>query len=139
MNVLVDTPIWSLLLRRRPEVLSPREAVARHELAELIREGRVVLIGPIRQEILSGISDNRQFGRLRERLRAFEDAQLQVEDYEEAARCSNACRSAGVAGGAVDFLICAAALRRNLAIFTTDHDFQLYAKTLQIAFHPPRT
>lgn len=138
MNVIPDTPVWSLLLRRRGEALSQEEQALRDELAELIREGRVVLLGPIRQEVLSGISDERVFGRLRDRLVAFGDEQLSVADYEEAARCHNSCRTAGVAGNATDFLICAAALRRNLAIFTTDRDFDHYAEILTIRLHRPR-
>lgn len=138
MNVIADTPIWSLLLRRHRGVLSREEEAFLHELAELIKEGRVVLLGPIRQEILSGISDGRQFARLRDHLRAFGDEQLGVADYEEAARCHNDCRTAGVAGSAIDFLICAAALRRDLAIFTTDRDFQHYADILTITLHRPR-
>jgi predicted nucleic acid-binding protein len=138
MNVLVDTPIWSLLLRRAPEVLSATQTVLRAELTELVKEGRVVLIGPIRQEVLSGIADRRQFDRLKDLLRAFGDDQLGEADYEEAARCHNDCRAAGVAGSPVDFLICAVARSRRLSIFTTDRDFQLYANTLGLNLHEPR-
>ncbi|MBI4305565.1 MAG: hypothetical protein HY678_04525, partial [Chloroflexi bacterium] len=71
-------------------------------------------------------------------LRAFTDERLSVEDYEEAARCHNTCRSAGLAGNAIDFLICASALRRDLSVFTTDRDFQNYARTLSITLHGRR-
>ena len=54
MMVLVDTPVWSLALRRRPEHLSRSQQVLASALAELIREGRVQMVGPIRQELLSG-------------------------------------------------------------------------------------
>jgi predicted nucleic acid-binding protein len=52
--------------------------------------------------------------------------------YEEAARCSNRCRAADVAGSSVDFLICAVALRQKLTILTTDADFDRYATVLPI-------
>jgi predicted nucleic acid-binding protein len=107
-------------------------------MAELVEEGRVVLIGPIRQEILSGVADPRQFDRLRNHLRAFTDEPLVLRDYEEAARCHNDCRAAGVAGSPIDFLICAVARVRRLAIFTVDRDFQLYSKTLGLSLHKPR-
>ncbi|HUK48606.1 MAG TPA: hypothetical protein VLW06_13475 [Terriglobales bacterium] len=55
MNVLVDTPVWSLALRRRRQVLSSEESRMCNALAELIREGRVLMIGSIRQELLSGM------------------------------------------------------------------------------------
>lgn len=113
MRVLVDTPVWSLALRRRPEHLSePQEGLAK-ALAELIREGRAELVGPIRQELLSGIRDEAQFKRIRAYLRAFREPSLEAEDYEDAAHMSNQCRNRGIAGSGVDFLICAAAHRRG--------------------------
>ena len=51
MKVLVDTSVWSQVLRRGEPENEPRE----RELRELLREGRAVLMGPIRQELLSGI------------------------------------------------------------------------------------
>jgi predicted nucleic acid-binding protein len=137
MTVLIDTPIWSLALRRA-QGLKPQEEALKRELAELVREGQARLTGPIRQEILSGIRDETQFRRLRGQLRAFPDDPLTTEDYEEAARAHNRCRRAGVAGSAIDFLICATAARREWAIFTTDSDFERYAKQLSIRLHSPR-
>jgi predicted nucleic acid-binding protein len=103
--VLVDTPIWSLALR----------------------DGRAQLVGPVRQELLSSIRHETSFRKLRDQLRAFEEPNLEVADYEEAAHMNNQCRSPGVAGSAIDFLICAAAARRDWQIFTTDQDFTRYA------------
>ena len=47
-----------------------------------------------------GFGEQAQFRRLREYLRDFPDTVLATEDYEEAARASNECRKAGIAGGA---------------------------------------
>ncbi len=138
MTILVDTSVWSLALRRRSRSLRAEEGLVRDELAELIREGRAQMIGPVRQEVLSGIRSRNQYERLRHDLRAFEDPRLGVEDYEEAALASNHCRAAGVSGSAVDFLICAVALRRNSPVFTMDKDFARYARHLPLRLHPPR-
>lgn len=135
MIVIVDTPVWSLVLRRRPGHLNPSEQNLTKALSELIRAGSAEMLGPIRQELLSGIREETQFKKLREYLRAFEDPVLEASDYEEAASMSNRCRGRGIAGSAVDFLICAAAHRRNWAIFTTDGDFQNYASVLPIVLH----
>lgn len=132
MMVLVDTPVWSLALRRRPNLLSLPEQELTQSLAELIREGRAQLLGPIRQELLSGIREEAQFRKLRDYLRAFQEPPLEAEDYEEAAQMNNRCRTRGIAGSAVDFLICAAAHRRTWIIFTTDRDFQNYASVLPL-------
>lgn len=136
MNVLVDTPVWSLALRRKPEHLNPRERQLVEALAELVREGRVQLLGPVRQELLSGIREEAQFRKLRDYLRAFPEQPLEAADYEEAAHMNNRCRARGVAGSAIDFLICAAAHRRGWSILTTDHDFQNYASVLPLRLLP---
>jgi predicted nucleic acid-binding protein len=135
VNVLVDTSVWSLALRRRRAVSAPETA----ELVELVREGRVTLLGPVRQEILSGISNEGQYTILREHLRAFPDLDLVAEDYEEAAAYFNRCRARGVQGSNTDFLICAAAARRGLGILTTDTDFRHFARVLPIHLHRART
>ncbi len=140
MMVLVDTPVWSLALRRRrPEHLSGQEQQLTKVLAELIREGRAQMVGPIRQELLSGIREEAQFKKIRDYLRAFREPSLEAEDFEDAARMSNQCRSRGIAGSPVDFLICAAAHRRSWAILTTDRDFQNYASVLPLRLHSAST
>ena len=133
--VLVDTSVWSLALRRKQTDLSPAEQALREALRELVREGRAQVVGPVRQELLSGIRQEDGFRQLRDYLRAFDDPQLQVEDYEEAARMNNACRARGIAGSPVDFLICAVALLRNWQVFTTDRDFVRYSKILPLRLY----
>ncbi len=134
MNVLVDTSVWSLALRRP----SNDGSVATAELIELIREGRVAMIGAIRQEILSGVRAAEQYRKLRDRLRAFDDVALDQVDYEEAATCFNRCRAKGLQGSNTDFLMCAVGLRHDLAILTTDKDYEGFAKTLGFELHEPR-
>ncbi|MFZ0271172.1 MAG: PIN domain-containing protein [Acidobacteriaceae bacterium] len=132
MMVLVDTPVWSIAFRRRRGDLRERQRGLREVLENLIAEGRVALLGAIRQELLSGIREERQFQRLRNLLRAFPDVDLSIEDYEEAARFGNLCRTAGVATSPVDLLICAVAHRRDWQILTVDQDFVRYGKHLPI-------
>ncbi|MGH8771756.1 MAG: type II toxin-antitoxin system VapC family toxin [Burkholderiales bacterium] len=127
----MDTSVWSLALRRS------RKADGRfeHELGELIREGRVEMVGPIRQELLSGVKQIKEFQRLRDELRAFPDVELQSRDFEEAAAFFNRCRQQGVQGSNTDFLLCAVAVRRNVSIFTTDADFTHFTRVLPIHLH----
>lgn len=134
MNVLVDTSVWSLALRR-PTSAGDGETA---ELVELVREGRVEMIGAIRQEILSGIRAAEQFRKLRDRLRAFADIPLDESDYEEAATCFSRCRAKGLQGSNTDFLMCAVSLRHDLAILTTDKDFDGFARVLGFELHAPR-
>lgn len=135
MEVLVDTSIWSLALRRPKGQINTKERELTALLGDLIRDGRARLIGPIRQELLSGIREPAQYQRLRDYIRAFSDEPLGTADFEQAAACSNQCRSRGLAGSPADFLICAVALARKWQIFTTDADFRIYAKALPITMY----
>lgn len=131
MNVLVDTSIWSLALRRSKIVVN----VEMIELRRLIDDFEAAIIGPIRQELLSGIRDIKQFVFLRERLAAFPDLALKTADFEQAASYFNHCRVKGVHGSNTDFLICAVSSSRKMPIFTTDGDFAQFAKLLPIKLH----
>jgi len=134
MKVLVDTSVWSLALRRS----APIHAGPARELRNLILDHRVCLIGPIRQELLSGIRDETQFQRVEQHLAAFPDLPVVAEDYIKAARFFNVCQSHGIQGSNTDFLICSVAVRNRLAIFSTDGDFMHFAKHLPITMHHVR-
>ena len=134
MKVLVDTSVWSLALRRN----LPSDGPEVSELIELIRDARVQMIGPVRQELLSGVKSQAQFQKLRNHLRPFPDLELAASDYEYAAECFNLCRSKGIQGSNTDFLICAIAARHKIPIFTTDGDFTLFRNHLPITLHSPR-
>jgi hypothetical protein len=135
MKILVDTCVWSMALRRG-ETTGGQEV---SELMELIKELRVQLIGPVRQEILSGIKSHSQFTKLRDHLRSFPDLELTTLDYESAAELHNICLGKGVQGSNTDFLICAVAVRHQLPIFTTDADFTFFQQHLPIKLHSPRS
>jgi len=135
VRVLVDTSVWSLALRRDDNRLN----LEREELRRLVSAHVVVIVGPVRQEILSGVRDQAQFVRLEAHLAAFPDVPLLTEDYVTAANFFNLCRSKGIQGSNTDFLICAVAVRCDLAIFTTDGDFQHFAQCLPIVLHGIKT
>jgi predicted nucleic acid-binding protein len=104
-------------------------------LSDLIRLQEAWLIGPVRQEVLSGFPDPRQFIELRATLRAFHDVEITTADHEFAAEPHNLCRRRGIQGSPADFLICAIALRHDASIFTTDRDFKRYAKFTGTRLH----
>ena len=129
-DVLIDTSVWSLGLRRgdrNPEFAS--------EVRKLILEYRVKIIGPIRQEILTGINDFDQYIQLKSKLAAFPDIPLKIDHYEYAAELSNTCRLKGIQGSHTDFLICAVSKLDKLAIFTTDKDFESYSSVIGLALY----
>ena len=131
MKVIVDTSVWSLALRRDKQD-SPAPV---QELRHIIQGHRVQMIGPIRQEILSGIRSESQFKKLRKHLESFPDLPILTEDYVTAARFFNHCRSKGIQGSNTDFLICAVAVRNKFSIYTTDKDFELFSEHIRIVLH----
>ncbi len=134
MKVVVDTSVWSLALRRN----TPMDAIsAVNLLRDLITDGRVAMLGAVRQEVLSGIRQTEQFTRLRDYLHAFPNLELTTQDYELAAEFYNTCRSHGIQEANTDFLLCAVAHRRGYSILTTDRDFesfQVYIPVMLLEF-----
>lgn len=135
MKVLVDTPIWSYALRSRKKEYEYET----EQLQSLIKDQRALIIGPIRQEILSGYSDHKKFKILKEKLSYFQNVPIQDSDYESAAEWCNQCRKKGVQGSHIDFLICAVAIRLDVPIFTTDKDFLQYKKVLSLKLFDRQT
>ncbi len=127
MKVLIDTSVWSLALRRR----APAHPAV-DELRRLVAHGRAAIVGPVRQELLSGIRDRVAFERLRDHLRAFSDEPMTSADHERAAECFNLCRAEGIQGSNTDFLLCAIAERCRCPILTTDEDFLEFRRVLPV-------
>ncbi len=131
MKVLVDTPIWSYALRSQNEKYQSEI----NALISLIQDQRAIIIGPIRQEILSGYSDLHKYSKIRVKLSYWENTPIIDSDYELAAEFSNKCRKKGIQGSHIDFLICAVANRIDIPIFTNDKDFEYYQKGIPIKLY----
>jgi predicted nucleic acid-binding protein len=134
VKIIVDTDVWSEAFRKHGEKSSFVQ-----ELRSLIEEGRVQLIGPIRQEILCGLKSDKQFKRMEEHLSCFPEKLIGSEEYVLAAKFFNLCRSKGVQGSNTDFLICACSVSWGFPILTKDKDFQLFKKYLPCELLKPRS
>ena len=91
--VIVDSDVWSEAFRKKNSRL--RSVIA---LKKLITKDEVVMIGPVRQEVLSGIKNSQQFERVKEVLRAFPSHVIDEPIFEMAASCYNLCRRKGTLG-----------------------------------------
>lgn len=76
MKVIVDTSVWSLALRRNNQNNNHSAVIL---FRDLISDGRVILLGAVRQEILSGIRHVEQHTKLKNNLRAFPNLELEIE------------------------------------------------------------
>lgn len=126
MNLVVDTSVWSLLLRRK-------DFTSDHPLVQKLRsyiehQDGIFIIGPILQEILDGIRSEAQFYKLIDYFSAFPLLEIDRNDYIEASRLRNHCRSKSIQAGPVGFIIAAACIRWNYPLLTTDLDFTLIAR-----------
>ena len=133
MRVLIDTCVWTRFLRRGRSADDPVAG----EVRRLVRLDAVQRLGCVRQELLSGVRPQDRFTQLKQYLRFYPNLPLDAEDDENAAFYYNLCRDKGIKGALVDLLICAAAVRHGLRIFTMDKDFAHYAHCLPIELHRP--
>jgi predicted nucleic acid-binding protein len=132
MKVVVDACVWSDAFRKNPGAAKNHSQEVLLELAAL---DDALLLGPVRQEVLSGIRDAGKYAWLKDILRAYPDVPLLTADYESAAQLYTTCRGAGIQGSNVDFLVCAVAQRLGTWIFTTDKDFQHFSKAIPIRLY----
>lgn len=121
MNLVVDTSVWSLVLRRpRVDEDDPHVRVFRWHLES---GDRVFLIRNILQELLDGLRSTKQFDRLLDLLDPYPLLELDRATYVAAARLRSVCRSKGVNAGPADFLIAAACCQHGFPLLTADKDF----------------
>ena len=121
MNLVVDTSVWSLVLRR-PRV-DEADPFVRSFRAHLEAGNGIFLIGNILQELLDGVRAPKDFDRLLRFLDPFQLLPLERETYVGAADLRQRCRTKGVQAGAIDCLIAAACVQYGFPLLTADRDF----------------
>lgn len=124
MNVLVDTSVWSLALRRDTPDPDAVSALTR----SMDRGDLLVTTGIIVQELLQGFRGPRQRERLIERFSTFPLIVPDLTDHIEAASLQRTCRHAGIQVQTIDVLLAQLAIRHDLDLLTTDGDFDLIAR-----------
>lgn len=125
--VIVDSDVWSEAFRKKGK--KSKEVLC---LQDLIEQDEIIMVGAIRQEVLSGIKEESRFSQIREALRAFPNQNIEDSIYELAASFFNLCRCKGIQGSHADFLICACAVSWKAEILTKDKDFSRYLKYIPI-------
>jgi predicted nucleic acid-binding protein len=129
MSLLVDTSVWSLALRRDsspdvPEVQALRSALAGGDI--------VATTGVILQELLQGVVPDRVREQITTTFGALEYLVPTREDHVAAAAVRTTLRSAGLQIGTIDALIAQMAIAGPHVLLTTDNDFRLASKHLDL-------
>jgi len=134
VNLVVDTSVWSLVLRR-PQVEEDNPFVQAFRF-HINKEDGIFLIGNILQELLDGVKNQRTFENLVKILAPFPLLELTRHTHIAASQLRNTCRSKGVQAGPVDCLIAAACLEHGFPLLTADRDFSYIAKHSDLAIFP---
>jgi len=129
--IVCDTSALSQFLRRSSRA---DKGVAR-TVGKLIESNELALLGIVRQELLSGIKLPEHFERIDATTQALPLFFADDADHTTAAKFYNACRSKGIQGSPIDFLICSMAVRREFPILTADPDFEIYEPILPIELY----
>jgi predicted nucleic acid-binding protein len=125
VNLVVDTSVWSLILRR--DSVDEKNPFVR-AFRRCVKDGHgLVLLGPILQELLDGVVSVKSFSHLQSALESIPLAALQRSTYILASSMRNDCRKAGIQAGATDFLIAAACVELGYPLLTADRDFERIA------------
>ena len=131
MRTIVDSSVWSTLFRKKRKTEADFRLAKRIE--SLSANDELVIIGAIRQETLSGVASAENFAKMKSLLSIYPDFPVSSEDYITAAQFFNVCRSHGIQGSHIDFLISAVAENNGFDILTLDGDFLQYKRFVNIS------
>jgi predicted nucleic acid-binding protein len=131
MMLIADTSAWVEWLRRR-------ESPADLALDAAISNDLVVLLEPVKAELLIGARDRAEVGVLRSLLETVDFALMYPrDDFESATELFHTARQRGVTvRGITDCLIAAMALRLGHPILHHDRDFARLAPVIELQQAP---
>ena len=125
MNVLVDTSVWSLALRRD----APSDSRTTQVLTRCLeRRDNLFLTGMILQELLQGFRGPKQRTGIIEYFSKLPLIVPDLTDHIEAATIQLTCRRKGIQVGTIDALLAQLAIAHDLELLTSDRDFMMMAR-----------
>ena len=125
MNILVDTSVWSLALRRDAPASCPEvEALS----ACLSGQGSVITTGLVLQELVQGFHGPAHRRDILSRFAMLPLLSPDRETHVEAASLRISCRRRGVQVGTIDALLAQLCIQHGCSLLTTDRDFQAIAR-----------
>jgi predicted nucleic acid-binding protein len=134
VDLFVDTSVWSLALRRDDR--SDEPAVERLRRALEAGEG-VFTTGLVLQELLRVFGGPKARDSIVGRFGALPFLVPDRADHVEAAELRNACRRNGIQVGTIDALLAQLCFRHDLVMLTTDLDFELMARHVDLRLWAP--
>jgi predicted nucleic acid-binding protein len=136
VNILADTSVWSLALRRSLDPPAPEVIL----LGDCLERGDIVVTtGLILQELLQGFHGPAQAKRIIKEFSLLPLIVPDTADHTEAAALRNHCRRQGVQAGTIDALLATLCIRHDLRLLTADKDFLAIARHSTLSLLRPPT
>jgi predicted nucleic acid-binding protein len=130
VNILVDTSVWSLALRRD----SPPDSQAVSRLKAALKDGEnVFTTGLILQELLQGFKGPKARRRIIEDFAPLPLIIPERKDHSDAADLKVKLRQKGIQADTIEVLLAQLCLRHGLSLLSTDRDFVHIAKHVPLA------
>ena len=129
MNVLVDTSVWSLALRRDvpPDIKETRILTRCLERHDALFSTAIIV-----QELLQGFNGPKQRDRIVEHFSSLPLIVPDLKDHIDAASLQTTCRKKGIQIGTIDALLAQLAIGHDLEFLTADRDFVLMSRYFPI-------
>ncbi|MDL1969852.1 MAG: PIN domain nuclease [Candidatus Desulfofervidaceae bacterium] len=118
---LVDTSAWIFALRKKfiPSI--------KDRIDQLLKDYVVVTNGMIKLELLGGVKTEKEFRRLKSRLNALDEIEVDISVWEIAYQTAFELRQKGITVPYTDILIAASALKSKAILVHADKHFDLMA------------
>jgi predicted nucleic acid-binding protein len=133
MTIIVDTSVWVDLIRDKTGRVSTA-------LQSAVAGDEIVMIQPVRFELLQGCKSDAEWSRMELRTSAFKLLEVTPEIWTNAARLSFDCRRAGkTIRKSLDCLIAQMAITHSCHLLHNDYDFDAIASVKPLLHTPLHT
>ncbi|MCD6319944.1 MAG: PIN domain nuclease [Candidatus Desulfofervidaceae bacterium] len=123
---LVDTSAWIFALRKKfiPSI--------KDRIDQLLKDYVVVTNGMIKLELLGGVKTEKEFRRLKSRLNALDEIEVDISVWEIAYQTAFELRQKGITVPYTDILTAASALKSKAILVHADKHFDLMARYIDL-------
>lgn len=119
---LIDTSAWIFALRKQ---FNP---FIKERINQLLKDCIVLVNGMIKLELLGGVKTDKEFRRLKSRLNALEEIEIDTTVWEIAYQIAFGLRQRGVTVPYTDILIAASAIKGKAVLVHADKHFDMITR-----------
>ncbi len=120
--VIIDTSVWIFALRRNFLPL------VKERVGQALIESDVAINGIIELELLGGVRNDKEYGRLKDRLDGLHYIEMEKRLWDAASRMAYDLKGKGANIPATDILIAASAIDNDAVLLHADAHFETIAR-----------